>query len=263
MESNAFDIGLGVEPGIALRITGVMIWAIVTVFEPMSPMAQHPDPMPGARLRSLPRLYLASQSPRRKSLLQSAGLAPMVLPTDAGHDPEALELPLPKETPRGYVCRVAIAKRDHALDRLSRTIPGIHAQPWDLVIAADTTVALGKEILGKPVNDAHAKWLLGRLSGKTHDVFTAVAISRVDCFVHDVVISASRVTFARLPPEWIDAYVASGEPRDKAGAYGIQGAAGTYIPRIEGSYSGIMGLPLYETLALIQRLTRHGQSGTH
>lgn len=210
-----------------------------------------------------PQLYLASQSPRRQALLQSVGLDPIVLPVDPQGDPEALEAVRPDELPRRYVRRVATLKRDTALRWLHAQPHGIRPAAFDLIIAADTTVALGMAIFGKPGNAHAARTMLASLSGKTHQVLTAVSISRFDRAAMQTIVVESEVTFARLSPAWIDAYVASGEPLDKAGAYGIQGAAGSLIPKISGSYSGIMGMPLYETLDLIRRLSPHGQSATH
>lgn len=205
-----------------------------------------------------PKLFLASQSPRRRALLQSVGLDPIVLPADADGDPEVLEIAQPNESPGRYVHRVATLKRDEALRRLSQLHTAKSPAAADLIIAADTTVALGMTIFGKPQSDAQARKMLAELSGKTHQVFTAVSISRFDQSARETIVVESRVTFAELSPAWIGAYVASGEPRDKAGAYGIQGAAGSLIPKISGSYSGIMGMPLYETLDLIRRLSQHG-----
>ena len=205
-----------------------------------------------------PKLFLASQSPRRRALLRSVGLDPIVLPADAEGDPEALEVALPNESPRRYVHRVATLKRDEALLRLRRLSGPACPSDNDLIIAADTTVALGMTIFGKPQSDQEARRMLGELSGKTHQVFTAVSISRFNQSAMETIVVESQVTFAELSSAWIRAYVASGEPRDKAGAYGIQGAAGSLIPKISGSYSGIMGMPLYETLDLIRRLSQHG-----
>lgn len=211
-----------------------------------------------ARRLHPPKLFLASQSPRRRALLQSVGLDPIVLPADDQSDPEALEIALPNESPGRYVHRVATLKRDAALLRLHQLSGPACPSDNDLIIAADTTVALGLTIFGKPQSDAQARKMLAELSGKTHQVFTAVSISCVDRSAMETIVVQSQVTFAELSPAWIRAYVASGEPRDKAGAYGIQGAAGSLIPKISGSYSGIMGMPLYETLELIRRLSQHG-----
>jgi septum formation protein len=203
-----------------------------------------------------PTIYLASQSPRRRDLLRSAGLNPIVMTPDFDDDPEQLEQAQPGEAPLAYVQRVAHAKLQQALLRLRRLSPRQRPQPADLIIAADTVVALNGESLGKPATPRAASKMLARLSGKTHQVMTAVSISRFDGQDAGRVTVESEVTFAPLSPAWIQAYVASKEPMDKAGGYGIQGAAGSLIPRISGSFSAIMGLPLHETLLLIQRLSR-------
>ena len=203
------------------------------------------------------RIFLASQSPRRKSLLESVGLTPFVIPADPTIDAEALETPQPNEDPIVYVRRVANLKRDMAQQRLQKTPPAEINQPadHDLVLAADTTVALDQKILGKPENAAHARQMLMALAGKTHQVHTAVSIATVSGQTKDCVVVSSDVQFADLSQEWIAAYIATGEPMDKAGGYGIQGIAGSMIPKISGSYTGIMGLPLYETLALIRKVS--------
>ena len=204
----------------------------------------------------LPAIYLASQSPRRRDLLRSAGLNPIVIAPDVDDDPEQLERAQPGEAPLIYVQRVAHAKLEQALLRLSRLSPRQRPRPADLIIAADTVVALNGESLGKPATPSAARKMLARLSDKTHQVITAVSISRFDGHNTGDVTVKSEVTFAPLPPGWIRAYVDSKEPMDKAGGYGIQGAAGSLIPKISGSFSGIMGLPLHETLLMIQRLSR-------
>lgn len=192
-------------------------------------------------------IYLASKSPRRQELLRQIGVSFRVLePLDA-EAAEALEAPLPSESPTVYVKRVVRAKLESALASLEPR--GLEAAP---VLAADTTVAVGGRMLGKPDSPAQAREMLRLLSGRTHRVLTAVALARSSR--RDVVVSVSRVSFARLSAAQIDDYVAGGEPFDKAGAYGIQGAAGAFARRIEGSYSGIMGLPLYETARLLRGL---------
>ncbi|MEY3982258.1 MAG: hypothetical protein RLZZ281_1127 [Pseudomonadota bacterium] len=208
-------------------------------------------------------LYLASQSPRRRALLESVGITPIVLAPDPSVDAEALETPIPNEAPLDYVARVARLKRDQALERLRKTSSSmLKPRPHDLILSADTTVALGNEILGKPATTQHAKEMLEKLAATTHQVHTCVSAIRFDRTVEHTVTVSSQVTFAPLSAQWIDAYVASGEPMDKAGAYGIQGIAGSMIPHIAGSYTGIMGLPLYETLQLIRSFD-HGKPATH
>lgn len=194
-------------------------------------------------------IYLASQSPRRSQLLDQLGVRhERLLPeADGPHaeDAEALEAVRPGESPRAYVQRVTALKLDAAVVRWQRR--GLPAAP---ILCSDTTVALGREILGKPEDSAHAAEMLAALSGHTHRVLTAVALQHGD--QRQLALSMSQVTFASLTPTQIDAYVASGEPLGKAGAYGVQGRAAAWIPRITGSYSGIMGLPLFETAELLR-----------
>jgi septum formation protein len=191
-------------------------------------------------------VWLASQSPRRQALLAQAGVRFELLPPDPDEDAEALEALRPGESPTRYVERVVLAKAQAARERRVRR--GLAPAP---ILVADTTVAVGGTVFGKPADDADARRTLRRLSGRTHRVLTAVAV------VHGARVlratSVSRVRFARLRDAWIDAYVAGGEPRGKAGGYAIQGAAAAMVRRIEGSYSGIMGLPLYETAVLLHR----------
>ena len=190
-------------------------------------------------------VYLASQSPRRKQLLEQLGVAyELLLPCD-DEDAESLELVLPREAPLRYVQRVTQLKLDAALIRLKRR--GLPAAP---VLCSDTTVALGRTILGKPVNGPDAQRILQTLSGQTHRVLTAVAIGTVR--KRQQAVSESKVTFAAMSPAQIKAYVATGEPMGKAGAYGVQGRAAAYISSLSGSYSGIMGLPMFETAELLR-----------
>jgi septum formation protein len=190
-------------------------------------------------------VYLASQSPRRRQLLAQIGVRHELLLPDAGEDAEALETAQPREAPADYVQRVTRAKLDAA--RLRLTTRGLPAAP---ILCADTTVALGARILGKPADAHEARATLTALSGRTHRVLSAVAVwtgtRRIEAQ------SISRVRFAVLPAKVIDAYIASGEPFGKAGAYAIQSALAGWIERIDGSYSGIMGLPLAETAALLR-----------
>ena len=180
----------------------------------------------------------------------------MLLPTP-GEDVESIEAPLPLEKARDYVKRVTLAKASLALTRWRKS-----GLPWAPILCADTTVSLPNsesgEILGKP-NDANdARRILEMLSGKTHEVLTAVAlISNPENTPH-CVVQISEVEFATLSAEQIDAYIATKEPFGKAGAYGIQGSASAFISKINGSYSGIMGLPLFETAQLLDhaRITR-------
>jgi septum formation protein len=208
----------------------------------------------GQPARERPRhgfIYLASQSPRRRQLLEQAGVrCEQLLPAE--HEDtqalEALEAHRHGETPAAYVQRVTQSKLRAARQRLARLVAaGGIAAP---VLCADTTVALGRTILGKPADAAEARATLRRLSGRTHRVLTAVAL-------HDGhrlrrALSVSRVRLAPLSEAVLDAYIATGEPFGKAGAYAIQGALAGWISWIEGSHSGIMGLPLFETVQLLR-----------
>ncbi|HOE41695.1 MAG TPA: Maf family protein [Rhodoferax sp.] len=189
-------------------------------------------------------VYLASQSPRRQQLLAQLGVAfELLLPGD-DEDAEALEALLPRESPLHYVQRVTQLKLDAALLRRKRR--GLPDAP---VLCADTTVALRRVILGKPVDAADAARMLQQLAGNTHTVLTAVAVAAERKRLQAV--SRSQVTFAPMTAAQIDAYAASNEPIGKAGAYGVQGRAAMHISKISGSYSGIMGLPLFETAQLL------------
>ena len=190
-------------------------------------------------------VYLASQSPRRRQLLEQLGVAYEPLLPDASEDAEALEVAHPGESPRHYVQRVTALKLDAALVRMKRR--GLPIAP---VLCSDTTVALGKVILGKPESARHAQQMLAQLSGQTHRVFTSVAVGTPRR--REQALSTSRVTFAQWTPQQIRRYVGSGEPMGKAGAYAIQGVASAYIADMRGSYSGIMGLPLFETAQLLR-----------
>ena len=192
-------------------------------------------------------VYLASQSPRRRQLLEQIGVHyELLLPTPE-EDAEALEQVLPGEAPLTYVQRVTLLKLEAAMTRLKTR--GLAKAP---VICADTTVALGREILGKPDNAQDALRMLKKLSGKTHRVLTAVAIGKGTQRVSAVSISS--VTFAHMSLTEMKAYVASGEPMGKAGAYGVQGLAAKHIAVIKGSYTGIMGLPVFETAELLKQI---------
>ncbi len=190
-------------------------------------------------------VYLASQSPRRRQLLMQLGVAHELLLPDAGEDAESLELALPRELPLNYVQRVTQLKLDAALARRKRR--GLPTAP---VLCSDTTVALGRRIFGKPADAMDAARMLRELSGKTHWVLTAVTVGTARKRLQAV--SRSRVTFAELSAAQIKAYVASGEPMGKAGAYAVQGRAAAHITGINGSYSGIMGLPMFETANLLR-----------
>jgi septum formation protein len=192
-------------------------------------------------------IYLASQSPRRRQLLEQLGVRHELLLPGADEDAEAIEAVIPGEAPASYVRRVTGLKLDAALQRLRQR--GLPPAP---VLCSDTTVALGRTIYGKPADAQDAARMLRELAGRTHRVLTSVAVGTARRRIQ--VLSDSRVTFAPLTTAQIRAYVASGEPMGKAGAYAIQGRAAAFIPRIAGSYTGIMGLPLHETAAVLAAL---------
>jgi len=181
-------------------------------------------------------LYLASASPRRREILDQLGLEYQLLPQDID------ESRLAGESPGDYVCRLAIAKAEAAL----ATVP---TSGHCACLGSDTTVVCGNEIFEKPRDEADARRILQCLSGRSHDVLTAVALVSADH--SDVRLSRSRVTFRALSEDEISAYWFTGEPADKAGAYGIQGLGAMFIKEIKGSYSSIMGLPVLETVELL------------
>jgi septum formation protein len=191
-------------------------------------------------------VYLASQSPRRRQLLDQLGVAHRPLLPGDDEDAEALEAERPGELPQAYVERVTLAKLQAARLRLQRR--GLPLAP---VLCADTTVALGRRILGKPADADHAAAMLAALSGRTHRVLTAVAVSVGRRAWQRTQVS--RVRMAELDGGTIGRYVLGGEPLGKAGAYAIQGMLAGCIEHIEGSHSGIMGLPLFETALLLRQ----------
>ncbi|MFT7774810.1 Maf family protein [Roseateles sp.] len=191
-------------------------------------------------------VYLASQSPRRRQLLEQIGVRHELLLPGADEDAEALEAVLAGEQPEAYCARVTAAKLDAALARLARRV-----LPPAPILCADTTVAVDELILGKPVDDADARRMLRLLSGRTHRVITAVAVS--DATHRAVALNVSQVVFAPLTCVQVERYVASREPFGKAGGYAIQSDAAAWISTISGSYSGIMGLPLFETAQLLNQ----------
>ena len=193
-------------------------------------------------------IYLASRSPRRLELLGQLGLHCRLLLDDDESRAEALEAVMPGESPAAYVRRVALAKVQAALARLDAA-----GLPQAALLSADTTVALGGTILGKPENTADAARMLRLLSGRTHRVLTAVVVASADRSKILATVQVSRVRFCRLKPAQVEAYVASGEPFGKAGGYAIQGLAAGFVRSIEGSHSGIMGLPLFETAQLLRK----------
>ena len=190
-------------------------------------------------------VYLASASPRRQQLLEQLGVPQKPLLADPGHDSEAIEIALRNEAPTAYVQRVTGLKLDAALERLKTR--GLPDAP---VLCADTTVAMGRTIFGKPEGAADAERILAALAGHEHRVLTAVAVqqgARRLC-----ALSVSRVRFVAVSPAQIQRYIDSGEPFGKAGAYAVQGRAAAFISHLSGSYSGIMGLPMFETAALLR-----------
>jgi septum formation protein len=183
-----------------------------------------------------PLLTLASASPRRRELLAQLGLVCQVRPVDIDESPRAAE------APEAYVRRLAREKARAAWER--------HAEGDGLpVLGSDTTVVLDGEILGKPVDAAEAQVMLARLSGRTHEVLTAVAVVQGAC--ECAMLSRSHVSLREITAAERAAYAVSGEPLDKAGGYAIQGMGAVFVERLEGSYSGVMGLPLYETAQLL------------
>ena len=190
-------------------------------------------------------IYLASQSPRRAQLLGQFGVRHELLLAGPEEDAESLESVLSGESPTAYVQRVTLLKLDAAVARRKRL--GLADAP---VLCADTTVALGRSILGKPDDVRDAERMLAMLSGSTHRVLTAVALQHGRR--RHAALSVSRVRFAPMTRKQIARYAESGEPLGKAGAYAVQGAAAAFIEHISGSYSGIMGLPMFETAQLLR-----------
>lgn len=191
-------------------------------------------------------IYLASQSPRRRQLLEQIALRHELLLPAPEEDAEALEAVQAGELPEAYCARVTAAKLDAALAR--RAARGMPPAP---ILCADTTVAVDDLILGKPADEADARRMLSLLSGRTHRVITAVAVA--DATRRAAALNVSQVEFAPLSASQIERYVASREPFGKAGAYAIQSQAAAWIVKIAGSYSGIMGLPLFETAQLLDK----------
>jgi septum formation protein len=194
-------------------------------------------------------IYLASRSPRRRELLAQIGVRfePLLFRDGARKDADTDESVLPGEMPDDYVVRVTQQKAKAAWERVVMR-RGIRRMP---VLVADTTVALANEIFGKPADREDAVRMLTILSGTQHRVLTAVAVNMDGRM--ELALNSSLVTFTPVSEERIRAYVDSGEPFDKAGGYAIQGRAGAFVERIEGSYSGVMGLPLFETAALLRQ----------
>lgn len=185
-------------------------------------------------------LILASASPRRKMLLESAGLKPVIQIADID------ESHVPLETPKDYVMRMAQQK--------AAAIPVPHDDEPRYIIAADTIVVADNQILGKPMDATQAHAMLSNLSGRSHSVMTGVCI--VAAHTHQIrhFVTETRVFFAHLSEKTIQRYIQTGEPMDKAGAYGIQSGAAGFVERIEGSYTNVVGLPLCETLQALSEL---------
>jgi septum formation protein len=197
-------------------------------------------------------LYLASRSPRRRELLSQIGVRfhLLLFRTRPEAEPDVNEDVLPDEAPAAYVERVALAKAEAGWRRLMQ-----RNLPRSPVLAADTTVAVEGRILGKPADRGDAARMLAELSGKRHEVLTAVAIKYDDRI--ESAVSVTQVRVRALAEEEIRQYVATGEADDKAGAYAIQGRAAQFVAEIHGSYSGVMGLPLFETAQLIEKIGSH------
>lgn len=200
-------------------------------------------------LTERPALYLASKSPRRQELLRQIGVEfdALLLREALGRRRDIVEAPRQAEPPLEYVKRIARLKASVGWHRMTRR--GLPPKP---VLGADTEVVLDGKTLGKPVDAAGAVAMLGALSGRTHEVITAVAVRWQTQLV--AAASTSRVTFRTIEHDEIERYVATGEPFDKAGAYAIQGKAAVFVQHLEGSYSGVMGLPLFETAEILTRI---------
>jgi len=212
-------------------------------------MATSPNPITVSRLSGGDnRIYLASRSPRRRELLKQIGVSfeSLLVREDLRRGVDVDETPLPEESAGIYVLRIARAKAAIALKQIAQ-----RALPQKPVLAADTTIVFENSIIGKPEDVPDAVRLLHSLSGREHQVLTAVVVALKEQV--ETQLSVSSVWFRELADPEIRRYVASGEPLDKAGAYAIQGRGAAFVARIEGSYSGIMGLPLAETADLLQR----------
>ena len=194
------------------------------------------------------RIYLASRSPRRRELLKQIGVSfeSLLVREDLRRGVDVDETPLPDESPGIYALRIARAKAAMALQQIAQR--GLPQRP---VLAADTTIVFDDQIIGKPQDEKDAARILRALSGREHQVLTAVALALKEQV--ETQISVSGVWFRELTDVEIRRYLAIGEGLDKAGAYAIQGRAASFVTRVEGSYSGIMGLPLAETADLLQR----------
>jgi septum formation protein len=200
-------------------------------------------------LTERPSVYLASKSPRRHELLRQLGIdfTELQLREAPGREPDIEEVPRESEPPLEYVKRVARLKASVGWHRMTRR--GLATKP---VLAADTEVVLDGAIFGKPKDAADAIAMLSKLSARTHEVITAVALRWEAQLALGV--STSRVTFRSIPKDEIERYIATGEPFDKAGGYAVQGRAAAFVQHLEGSYSGVVGLPLFETAEILTRI---------
>ena len=200
-------------------------------------------------LTERPSIYLASKSPRRQELLRQLGIefTELLLREGTGRRRDIVEAPRKGESPIEYIKRVARTKAAVGWHQMGRR--GLAPKP---VLAADTEVVLDGAVLGKPKDAMSAVDMLRRLSGQTHEVSTAVAVRWNTQIL--IAVSLSRVTFRALIDDEIERYVATGEPFDKAGAYAIQGRAAVFVSHLEGSYSGVMGLPLFETAEILAKI---------
>ena len=202
------------------------------------------------------KILLASGSPRRAELLKQQGIIFDILPADID------ESVLGKESPQDYVRRLAQSKAITSANKIFE-----NNEKYALVLAADTCISIGTKILGKPENLEHFSHMMNMLSGQTHKVFTSVAIAKPETndqsseFIKEAVVVQTAVSFDRLSNQKITAYWRSGEPQDKAGGYGIQGLAGEFVTHIEGSYSNVVGLPVFETMQLLARFGVFGLLG--
>ena len=192
-------------------------------------------------------IYLASKSPRRRELLKQIGVQyELLMVREQSPRVDVDEAPLHDESGHAYVQRVALLKASLAVKVMRE-----RRLPLRLILAADTTVTMDGEVLGKPVDPNDAERMLRRLAGESHQVLTAIAVAAGGEIKH--ALSTSFVTFAPLSDDEIRRYVHSGEPMDKAGGYAVQGGAARFIAKLSGSYSGVMGLPLYETTTLLRQ----------
>ncbi len=196
-------------------------------------------------------IYLASKSPRRRELLKQIGVQfELLMMREQSPRGDVDEAPLANENPTVYVERIVLLKAAMAVKAMRE-----RRLPLRLILTADTTVTIDGEVLGKPLDRDHAANMLKRLSGRSHEVLTAIAITSDQEIKH--MVTKNIVSFAALSVDEIKRYVDSGEPMDKAGGYAVQGLAAKFISTLEGSYSGVMGLPLYDTTMLLRQCGLH------